>query len=150
MRILHRLLAVGLMTFLLLPSAWGGDLTGLWQEYDDDTGKLTALIRIRMRPDNIYEGVVEKIFAAAAENAPALCTRCPGERHNHPLVGLPILSGMKRKDRMHFEGGEILDPDDGKVYRCRIQFTDDNDTIQVTGYINFSWIGQAEIWRRLK
>jgi uncharacterized protein (DUF2147 family) len=137
--------------FLLVfsPLAWG-DLTGLWQEYDDDTGKLAALIRIDKRPDNVYEGVVEKVFLNAGETSDQLCTRCRGDLHNHTLLGLPILTDMKRKDRTHYEGGQILDPDDGKIYRCRIQLDEDENTLQVTGFNNFSWIGQSEIWRRAK
>lgn len=128
-------------------NAWA-DLTGLWQEYDDDTGKLAALIRISKRPDNVYEGVVEKVVENSGGNAEPLCTHCLGELHNRPLLGLRILSGMKRKDKLHYEGGNILDPDDGKTYKCHIQLSEDENTLQVTGFINFSWIGQSEIWRR--
>src|SRR5690348_8012012 len=89
------------ITFLMLlaaPCAWA-DLTGLWQEYDDDTGKLAALIRISKGPNNVYEGVVEKVIANFGENAQPLCTHCPGDLHNQPLLGLRILTGMKRKDK---------------------------------------------------
>jgi uncharacterized protein (DUF2147 family) len=55
---------------------------------------------------------------------------------------------MKSKDALNFEGGEILDPDEGKIYKCQIRLSDDGKSIQVTGYISFTWIGQSEIWRR--
>jgi len=124
------------------------DITGLWQEYDDDTGKVDALIRITKRSDNSYEGVVEKIVEQAGVASENTCSHCTGELHNHPMLGLRILWDMKRKDKLHYEGGQILDPDDGKTYKCRIQLTEDEKTMQVTGFINFSWIGQSEIWRR--
>lgn len=126
------------------------DLVGLWQEYDDDTGKLAALIRITQRADGAYDGIIEKIVEKPRDNKELLCKRCSGELHNRSLLGLRILSDMKRKDELHYDGGEVLDPDDGKVYKCRIQLSNDQETLQVTGFINFSWIGQSEIWRRAK
>lgn len=135
-----------LLTFSSI--AWGGELAGLWQEYDDDTGNLVALIRIEKLPDSTYDGKIEKILSVHGENPESVCGRCTGSLHDHPLVGLRILSGMKRAGKLSFEGGEILDPDDGKTYRCRIRLSDDGNTIEVTGYLNLNWIGQSEIWRR--
>jgi uncharacterized protein (DUF2147 family) len=127
--------------------AWSGDLAGLWQAYDDHTGNLEALIRIEKMPDNSYEGRIEKLYPSAGETA-SVCSNCKGSLHNQPLLGLRILYGMKHRDQLNFEGGEILDPDEGTTYRCQIQLSEDGKTIQVTGYINFNWIGQSEIWRR--
>lgn len=137
-----------IVVLLLVAAGARADMTGLWQEYDDDTGKLAALIRISKRPDNVYEGVVEKVVATHEGDAPLLCTHCTGKLHNRPLVGLRVLSGMKRKDKLHYDGGNVLDPDDGKTYKCSIHLSDDETTLQVTGFITFSWIGQSEIWRR--
>lgn len=128
--------------------AWGGELAGLWQAYDDHTGNLEALIRIEKLPDNSYEGRIEKIFPDSENITVLICSNCTGNLHNQPLIGMRILSGMKVKDKLNFEGGEILDPDEGKTYHCQIRLSDDDKQIQVTGYINFNWIGQSEIWRR--
>ena len=128
--------------------AWSSDLTGLWQEYNDDTGNIEALIRIDLAADNSYEGRIEKLLPAPAGKPSALCTHCPGNLHNLPLLGLRILSGLKRRDRLSFEGGEIIDPDDGKIYRCNIHLSEDGNTIEVTGYLTFNWIGHSEVWRR--
>lgn len=140
-------------TLLLLicsPLAWCGDIAGLWQEYDDDTGKLSALIRIEILPDGSYAGVIEKVFPTTGDNAELLCTHCKGNLHNHPLLGLRILSNVERRDNLNFDGGTILDPDDGKTYRCHLQLSEDENTLKVTGYISVVWIGQSEIWQRVK
>lgn len=121
---------------------------GLWQEYDEQTGKVEALIRIEKTADNTYEGKIEKLVPDDAANATRVCARCAGGLKNKPLLGLRILSGMKRKDKLHFEGGEIIDPDDGKVYQCQMQLSEDGKTLEVTGYIGFNWLGQSETWRR--
>lgn len=128
--------------------ARGGELAGLWQEYDDRTGKVEALIRIERTPAGVYEGKIEKLFLDVAPNMPSACTRCTGSLRGQPLLGLRILSGMRRQDTLNFDGGEIVDPEDGKVYRCHIRMAEDGNTIEVTGYIGVKWLGQSETWRR--
>jgi uncharacterized protein (DUF2147 family) len=128
--------------------AWSEELAGLWQEYNDDTGTVEALIRIKLAADNSYEGKIEKLLPDPAGKPLALCTHCPGSLHNLPLLGLRILSGLKRRDKLNFEDGEIIDPDDGKVYRCNIRLSEDGNTIEVTGYLTFNWIGHSEVWLR--
>lgn len=131
-------------------SVRGGELAGLWQEYNDDTGNVEALIRIEKLGNGSYEGIIEKLIPESLENKHLLCTHCPGNLHNRPLLGLRILSGLKRHDEQFFQEGEILDPDDGKLYRCNIRLSDDGNSIEVTGYLSFNWIGHSEIWRRAK
>lgn len=142
-------LTAGLL-LVLSPLAWGSNLSGLWQEYDDDTGKLAALIRIESEPDGSYSGIIEKVFPTTGDVAETRCVHCTGDLHNRPLLGMRILSGMKRKDKLNYEGGEVLDPDDGKTYRCHMQLSEDENTLNVTGYINIVWIGQSEIWLRVR
>jgi uncharacterized protein (DUF2147 family) len=149
MRLFYRTVLACTLLFTFSPFAWGGDLVGLWQAYDNHTGNLEALIHIKKLPDNTYEGIVEKIYPDKPENAAMICSDCPGSYYNKPILGMRILSGMKRKDKLTFDGGNILDPDEAKVYQCRIQLSEDGKTIQVTGYINYVWIGQSEIWQRV-
>ena len=138
-----------MILFMISTRSWGGELAGVWQEYDDDTGKLVALIRIAKLPDATYEGKIEKVIPETpAGNPDPVCGSCIGTLHNHPLVGLRVLYGMKRRDGQSFTGGVILDPDDGKSYQCRIRVSEDNKTLEVTGYLGLNWIGQSEIWRR--
>jgi len=138
--------------FLLLAistSAWSVELEGTWQEYDEHSGKPEALISITKLPDNTYSGEIIKIFPDSLAESGMLCSKCPGSFSNQPLLGLRILSGLKRKDDLNFDGGNILDPDEGKIYQCRIRLSEDGTTIEVTGYISFAWLGQSETWRRL-
>jgi uncharacterized protein (DUF2147 family) len=134
---------------LLMPSlAQGGELAGVWQEFDDQTGKVEALIRIEKTADGAYEGKIVKLMADVAGENARVCGGCSGSLRNQPLLGMRILYGMKRKDSQTFEGGEIIDPDDGKVYRCHMRLSEDGKTLEVTGYIGISWFGQSETWRR--
>lgn len=139
-----------LLSHLLCQQAWGADLSGLWQEFDDDTGKLNVLVRIKKNADGSYDGSVEKVLFKPAKPADLLCTTCPGELRNHPFLGLPILKGLKRKSELVYEGGTVLDPDDGVIYPCRIELSQDGNSLQLTGYANVTWIGQSEVWLRDK
>jgi uncharacterized protein (DUF2147 family) len=128
--------------------AQAGEPAGLWQEYDDKTGKVEALIRVEQAADGTYQGTIVKLVAEVVGSASRVCSGCGGSLHNQPLLGMRILTGMRRKDAHTFEGGEIVDPDDGKVYRCRMRLSEDGRTLEVTGYIGVSWLGESEIWRR--
>lgn len=136
------------LLFALAAPGWGSDLAGLWQEYDDKTGKVEALIRIEQATDGSYEGKIVKLMADVVGKDAQICSKCKGSLRNQPLLGMRILSGMKRKDQLNFDGGEILDPEDGTVYRCHIRLSEDGKTMEVTGYIGFNWLGQSETWRR--
>jgi uncharacterized protein (DUF2147 family) len=130
-------------------SSYGAELIGLWQEFDDDTGQPEALIRITQAADHTYEGVIETLLPMENTIRPQFCTHCSGNLQNKPLLGLRILSGMKRKDTFNFEGGSITDPDDGKTYRCHIRIAEDGHSLQLTGYLHMEWIGQSEIWKKV-
>ena len=147
MTLSFKLLFLSVLIQFLSCSVYGVELSGPWQEYDDDTGKPEAIIRIK-KVGEIYEGTIESLLLEINSNTPQRCTKCEGDLHNRPLLGLRILSGLKRKDSLFFEGGQIIDPDDGKIYRCEVKLLDAN-TIKVTGYLGFHWLGQSEIWRRL-
>jgi len=146
---LFALKRVPLIALLLAPTlAHGGELAGLWQEYDDQTGKVEALIRVERTADGVYEGRIVKLMADVVGGENRVCSNCKGSLHDQPLLGMRILYGMARKDSLTFEGGEIIDPDEGKVYRCRMRLSEDGKTLDVTGYIGISWFGQSETWRR--
>lgn len=136
------------LLLVLAAQAQAGELAGVWQEYDDRTGKVEALIRIEKLPDSTYEGRIVKLIADVAGEDHKVCANCKGELHNQPLLGMRILYGMKRKDGQTFEGGEIVDPDEGKVYRCLMRLSEDGKTLEVTGFIGISLFGQTETWER--
>ena len=140
---------VAAMLLLALPVlAPAAELAGLWQEYDDKTGRVEALIRVAQADDGTYAGTIVKLVAEVVGSAAPVCEGCSGSLHNQPLLGMRILTGMRRKDALTFEGGEIVDPEDGKVYRCRLRLSEDGRTLEVTGYVGVSWFGESETWRR--
>ncbi|HEX4585921.1 MAG TPA: DUF2147 domain-containing protein [Burkholderiaceae bacterium] len=117
---------------------------GLWQTISDKTGKPEGYIRIAPVGDEL-RGTIERGMPGDDPNE--LCTKCPGERKNQRKIGMTIITGLHRKDGS-WVGGEILDPDSGTLYRCRIRATDAGRKLEVRGYIGISLLGRTQTWLR--
>jgi len=68
---------------------------------------------------------------------------------NRPLIGLQILRGFKTQNGNEWEEGEIYDPENGNTYKCKMKLSDPS-TLNVRGYIGFSWIGRTTVWTKQK
>ena len=80
--------------------------------------------------------------------ADSICDQCPGDKKDKPVIGLEIMWDLKPyKD--YWSYGEILDPENGKTYKCSI-WLEDNDLLKVRGYIGFSALGRTQTWHRVK
>jgi len=55
----------------------------------------------------------------------AVCEKCEDENKNRPILGLNILTGLE-KDGEEWSGGNILDPRNGKIYKCYIKLIKPN------------------------
>ncbi|HVH89382.1 MAG TPA: DUF2147 domain-containing protein, partial [Terriglobales bacterium] len=75
------------------------------------------------------------------------CTRCAGALKNRPLVGLRILWHLK-KEGDEWLGGKILDPNNGKAYRCSIAVEIGGKRLKVRGFIGLSMFGRTQYWVR--
>ncbi len=136
-----------LLLFASLSCA-AAELTGVWKQLDDD-GKPASFVRI-YEQGGAFEGKVERIFPDPGEPDNPLCQNCRGELHNQPVIGMRIISSLKRKDARHFGDGDILDPDNGKTYRCLIELSEDATKLEVTGSIGPAWLGRTETWYRME
>jgi uncharacterized protein (DUF2147 family) len=85
-------------------------------------------------------------FNPAEENE--RCRKCAGDRKDAPVIGLIIMRGMTRHGA-EFDGGDILDPEIGTVYRCRLTLSSDGMKLMVRGYIGMSLFGRTQTWIRL-
>jgi len=117
---------------------------GIWRTVDDKTGKPRGTIRIFERNGELA-GVVES--SADPKEANDVCDKCSGERRNQRVVGMEILRGMKKKGD-EYTGGEILDPDTGSVYKCRMVVEDGGRRLMVRGYIGIPLAGRTQYWYR--
>ena len=120
---------------------------GLWKTVDDRTGAPDALVRIT-ETNGEFQGQIEKLLRTG-EDENSVCERCEGPRHNQRLLGMAIVTGMKKQGDV-YAGGEILDPDEGKVYRCKMTLEDGGAKLQVRGFIGVSLFGRTQTWVRIE
>lgn len=120
---------------------------GLWQNMDDATGKPRAEIRITDK-GGVLSARVERSLVADPSKEETHCTRCTDDRKGEPIIGMEIIRGAKRMaDSPWWEGGDILDPDNGKVYTLRLRASDDGKTLLLRGYIGPFY--RTQTWLRV-
>jgi uncharacterized protein (DUF2147 family) len=140
------LLALGWLGFAFPVWADNSSPVGLWRSIDDKTGKERSLIRI-VESGGALAGKVEKIFDQPGDDLSHLCKKCEGQRKDQPVIGMTILWGLK-KNGDEYSGGEILDPNNGKIYRSKLQLREGGRKLEVRGYIGVSLFGRSQTWLR--
>ena len=80
----------------------------------------------------------------------AVCKDCTDERKDKPVVGMTIIRNMKQSadDKTVFEGGDILDPNNGKVYKSKMKLVDNGSKLEVRGFVGISLLGRTQTWIR--
>ena len=121
---------------------------GLWRTIDDSSKKDKSLVRI-VEANGVYTGKVEKIVDPDSPKD-AVCKDCSDERKDKPVVGMTIVRNVKASadDKNVFEGGDILDPNNGKVYRVKLKLIDNGSKLDVRGYIGTPMLGRTQTWIR--
>ena len=134
-----------LMVFLSMAAGWAHaqmSPIGLWQSIDDGNGQPKAEILIAQRPDGGLTGKVERSLLANP-GTDTTCVLCTDDRRNQPKVGLEIIRGVKKSaGHEYWDGGEILDPEEGKLYRVRLTPLDGGAKLQVRGFLGPFWRNQ--------
>ncbi len=133
------------LVFCAILTGTAQDVLGKWKTIDDETGKPKSIVEIYKQDGEIYGKVVE-ILDPAKQNA--TCDKCPSDVKGKPILGLVILKGLK-KDGDEYSGGTIIDPNNGKVYKCLIALEAPNK-LKVRGYIGFSLLGRSQYWERVQ
>ncbi|HLV92072.1 MAG TPA: DUF2147 domain-containing protein [Aequorivita sp.] len=121
------------------------DVFGKWKTIDDETGEAKSIVEIYQQNGKVYGKVIE-ILNPSKKNA--TCVDCPGDAKGKPILNLVILKDLK-KDGKEYSGGTILDPSNGKVYKCLIAL-ENSDKLKVRGYVGFSLLGRSQYWHRVK
>ena len=119
---------------------------GLWRTIDDKTGKEKSLVRI-VEANGELRATIEKLFREPHEEPNPNCDKCPGERKNKPVLGMMIMTGLK-KSGSEYDGGEILDPANGKTYRVKMWTAEGGKKLNVRGFIGVSLLGRTQVWVR--
>jgi uncharacterized protein (DUF2147 family) len=117
---------------------------GEWKTFDDKTGKARAIVHIYEQDGKLF-GKIERSLVPGAESR--VCAVCTDDRKDQPMLGLIIIRNMKRTDD-GYAGGDILDPDTGSVYRCKLHVEDNGAKLVVRGFIGISLLGRTQTWER--
>ena len=121
---------------------------GLWKTIDDETKVEKSLVRIT-ESGGVLSGRIEKIAEAAKQDSK--CDKCTDERKDKPVLGMTIIRNAKADaDKEHWEGGDILDPNNGKVYKLRLKPVDGGRKLEVRGFIGVSLLGRTQTWLRVE
>jgi uncharacterized protein (DUF2147 family) len=116
---------------------------GRWRTVDDKTGKPKAIILLYQEKGLLF-GRVETLVDP---DAVKICDKCSDERKGQAVTGMVVVRRMK-KDGDEYTGGDILDPKNGSVYRCKMRLVDQGRKLSVRGYLGFSLFGRSQTWIR--
>ena len=121
-------------------------IVGKWKTIDDKDGSEKSIVLIFKATNGNYYGTIEKLF----KNPNGICSECEGANKNKPNLGLRIINDMVESDGK-LTGGTILDPKNGKVYKCNISFDSKTSNLKVRGSLDKGgWIGRSQTWIRVK
>ena len=119
---------------------------GLWKTIDDETGKEKSYVRV-VEADGVLSGKVEKLLDPAKQEAK--CDKCSDARKDQPILGMAILEGVRKHEgEPYWDGGTILDPNNGKTYRVRLTPKEEGKQLEVRGYLGPFWRNQT--WLRVE
>ncbi|MGB1284481.1 MAG: DUF2147 domain-containing protein [Polaribacter sp.] len=116
---------------------------GKWNSKNEETGKIDSVVEIYEKGGKAYAKIIE---IKDPERQNSVCTECEGKNKGKKILGLNILTGLE-KDDDEWSGGKILDPRNGKIYKCFIKLEEANK-LKIRGYIGFSLLGKTKYWTR--
>jgi len=141
-----------LLTFLLIATSLAINsqtIFGKWYS-KDEMGKIDSVIEVYEKDGKAFAKIIELWYRGSRVTDPKglneVCDLCEGENKGKKILGLNILEGLK-KDGNEWSGGTILDPRNGKVYKCYIELINPNK-LKIRGYIGISLLGVTAYWER--
>jgi len=143
-----RWLGLATLTVLFATSALAQEATpvGRWTTIDDETKKPKSVIAIYEEGGKLF-GKIEKIFLEPNQPENPVCEKCEGTLKGQPIIGMVIMRDLK-KDDDEWTGGTILDPSNGKTYKCKIAVENGGKKLKVRGFVGMSMFGRTQHWVR--
>jgi uncharacterized protein (DUF2147 family) len=117
-------------------------IIGEWETFDDVTGNKLSIVEIYKKNDN-YFGTITYLFEDPLDS---VCNQCEDDNYNKPIIGLVIIKNLIEDDG-EYNDGTILDPNNGKSYKCYLELIGSNK-LKLRGYIGFSILGRTQYWQR--
>jgi uncharacterized protein (DUF2147 family) len=117
---------------------------GLWKTIDDHTGQEKSLVRIT-DSGGVISGRVEKLLHPSKPNP--LCEQCRDARRGKFITGLTIVEGLRQHGEV-WDGGKILDPENGRIYTVRMKPMAGGSRLEVRGYLGPFF--RTQTWSRVE
>jgi len=135
-----------LMTMIVTVNAQADKIVGKWKTIDDKDGSAKSIVYIFKATNGRYYGKIDKMFKDSEKR----CVECEGTNKNQLILGMTIINNLIEKDNK-LTGGTILDPKNGKIYKCNLSIEKGGDKLIVRGSLDKSgWIGRSQTWIRVK
>jgi len=144
---MDRWLMAGALALAAVSASAQSTPVGLWKTIDDDGKTEKSLVRIT-DSGGVLSGRIEKIFDPSKQDS--TCDKCTDERKDKPVLGMVILRNLKHDadDKDVWAGGDVLDPNNGKVYRARLKPIEGGKQLQMRGYIGPFY--RTQVWLRVE
>lgn len=144
---MYQALAAIVFSAIALPTLAQMTPVGVWRSFDEKTNEPKSEVRITENA-GVLQGTVQKVLRKGA--APdAKCTKCRDALKDQPIVGLPIIQEARKADGKDvWEGGKILDPENGKFYTLRLTPIEGGQKLEVRGSVGP--FGRTQTWLRVQ
>lgn len=147
MRSTRSFLATALLpaAMLLAGAASAADpAVGRWKTIDGDSGKPKSYVEITQAANGTLSGRIVELINPSRPNP--TCDQCKDDRKGKPITGMEIIRGMKADGGGRYSGGTILKPDEGKVYKSKMELVEGGKKLEVSGCVAF--ICKSQVWER--
>jgi len=122
---------------------------GLWKTIDDKDGSAKSEIRI-IETAGVFTGKIEKILDPKAK-PDEKCVECTDDRKDQPTLGLEIIRGVRKTEGKDvWEGGTIVEPSTGKIYKMKMTPIEGGAKLEMRGFIGFALLGRTQTWIRVQ
>lgn len=139
-----RVVVIWALLLFAFAKANSQDITGTWKNIDEN-GVTKSHVTIYEKNGKYYGKVSKIIDTRNGENP--LCKECISSKKNQPILGMLILNDLEKKGSA-YKNGTLLDPENGKIYECKMWLNEDNpNLLMVRGY-NLS-LYRTQTWQRL-
>ena len=133
------------LTLLFLSiSLWSQSAEGIWKTIDDEDGTVKSHVSIYESNGKLHAKVIKLINPERT-----ICSKCKGDKKDKPIEGMIIMWDLKQDKSNLWNGGKIMDPKNGKEYKCKIELEESN-ILKVRGFIGFSLLGRTQTWYRVE
>jgi len=136
---------IAISSFLIITCSAQHSAVGVWKTVDDNQKDTTSLIEIYDVDGKLHGKIIEIL----GEQTIFYCKKCKGDKKDKPVLGLEVIWDMRQDKENEWKGGRIMDPENGKEYKCKMKLAEDN-VLEVRGYVGFSLLGRTQKWFRKK